>query len=74
MVFAGTSVSRGRGRAVVVATGMHTEFGKIAIMLQAVESGRTPLQASLDKLGRAMKVTAMVCPTAPASPSVPVHR
>ena len=59
MVFAGTSVSRGRGRAVVVATGMHTEFGKIAIMLQAVESGRTPLQASLDKLGRLLTKSAL---------------
>ena len=60
MVFAGTSVSRGRGRAIVVATGIHTEFGKIAKMLQTVESGRTPLQISLDKLGRALTNSALV--------------
>ncbi|KAB2891683.1 MAG: cation-translocating P-type ATPase [Desulfobulbaceae bacterium] len=60
MVFAGTSVSRGRGRAIVVATGIHTEFGKIARMLQTVESGRTPLQISLDKLGRTLTNSALV--------------
>ncbi|MGB5231123.1 MAG: cation-transporting P-type ATPase, partial [Desulfoprunum sp.] len=37
MVYAGTSISRGRGRAVVVATGMRTEFGRIARMLQTVD-------------------------------------
>ena len=42
--FAGTSVTYGRGRAVVVATGMNTEFGKIARMLQGVKQSRTPLQ------------------------------
>ncbi len=51
MGFAGTVVTYGRGRAVVVATGMNTEFGKIAKMLQTVQSGRTPLQENLDKVG-----------------------
>jgi P-type Ca2+ transporter type 2C len=37
--------------ALVVATGMQTEFGKIAQMLQTVETGKTPLQQNLDKVG-----------------------
>lgn len=49
--FAGTAVTYGRGRAVVVATGMQTEFGKIAQLLQTVEIGRTPLQENLDRVG-----------------------
>jgi Ca2+-transporting ATPase len=51
MAYAGTSVSYGRGRAVVVATGMSTEFGKTAELLEAVETSRTPLQENLDKIG-----------------------
>jgi Ca2+-transporting ATPase len=59
MVFAGTSVTRGRGRAIVVATGMHTEFGRIARLLQTVDTGRTPLQVSLDDLGRILANSAL---------------
>jgi Ca2+-transporting ATPase len=51
MVYAGTAVTYGRGRALVAATAMQTEFGKIAQLLQTVETGRTPLQHNLDKVG-----------------------
>jgi Ca2+-transporting ATPase len=60
MVFAGTIATYGRGRAVVVGTGMNTEFGRIAQMLQSVETGETPLQQNLDKVGRVLAVAAVV--------------
>lgn len=60
MVFAGTSVSYGRATAVASATGMATEFGKIARMLQQVESERTPLQKNLDKVGAMLARAAIV--------------
>jgi Ca2+-transporting ATPase len=60
MAYAGTTASYGRGRGVVVATGMQTEFGKIAQMLQTVEVGRTPLQQNLDRVGRVLAWVAVV--------------
>ena len=54
MAFAGTAVTYGRGRAIVVATGMATEFGKIARMLEDVETVKTPLQANLDRIGKSL--------------------
>lgn len=60
MVYGGTAATYGRGRAVVTATGMNTEFGKIARMLQSVESGRTPLQENLDKVGHMLARAAFV--------------
>ncbi|MCU0287803.1 MAG: cation-translocating P-type ATPase [Acidobacteria bacterium] len=60
MIFAGTAPTYGRGRGVVVTTGMDTEFGKIAGMLQTVETGRTPLQKNLDKVGRILAWAALV--------------
>ncbi|MBN1218174.1 MAG: cation-translocating P-type ATPase [Anaerolineae bacterium] len=60
MAYAGTAVTYGRGRAVVVATGMQTEFGRIAQMLQTVESGRTPLQENLDRVGVILARAALV--------------
>jgi Ca2+-transporting ATPase len=52
MAFMGTAAVYGRGIAVVTATGMATEFGKIATMLQEVKKEQTPLQINLDKLGK----------------------
>ena len=60
MLYAGTAATYGRGRAVVVETGMKTEFGKIAQLLQTVETGETPLQQNLDKVGHALARAAMV--------------
>jgi len=60
LVYAGTAVTYGRGRALVTATGMNTEFGKIAKMLQDVESGKTPLQQNLDKVGTVLARAALV--------------
>ncbi len=60
MVFAGTAATYGRGRAVAVETGMNTELGKIAGMLQAVETGKTPLQVNLDKVGHMLARAALV--------------
>ena len=60
MVYAGTAVTYGRGRAVVVATGMATEFGKIARMLESVETSKTPLQENLDRVGKTLARAAFV--------------
>jgi P-type Ca2+ transporter type 2C len=60
MVYSGTAVTYGRGTAVVVATGMNTEFGKITGMLQSVEAGQTPLQENLDRVGKTLAKAALV--------------
>ena len=52
--FMGTTVAYGRGRGLVVATGMHTQLGLIADMLQNVEQEETPLQQRLDELGKVL--------------------
>ncbi len=63
MAFMGTTVTYGRGIAVVVATGMSTELGKIASMLQGVPEGWTPLQTRLDRLGRVLALVAIAVST-----------
>ena len=59
MVFRGTAAVYGRGVAAVTATGMGTELGRIAELIQEVEDEKTPLQRRLDQLGRVL-VTAAI--------------
>jgi Ca2+-transporting ATPase len=56
MVFSGTAVASGRGRAIVTATGPATQIGKIAGSLQATKDVETPLQKELDKVGKLLGV------------------
>ena len=60
MAYAGTAVTYGRGKAVVVATGMTTEFGRTAEMLQSVTAAKTPLQENLDRVGATLARAALV--------------
>lgn len=62
MTFAGTVVAYGRGRGVVVSTGMSTQIGRIAEMIQTYEEEETPLQRRLNHLGRVLGyATLVVC-------------
>src|SRR5690606_11724407 len=54
MVFSGTAAAYGRGLAVVTATGMASEMGRIAGMLESAEEENTPLQDELDRVGRTL--------------------
>lgn len=54
MVYLGTVVARGKARAVVVATGVDTELGKVANLVKEVESVKTPLQEQLARFGKMM--------------------
>ena len=60
MVFSGTAIAYGRGSALVVATGMETEFGGIARMLESIERAKTPLQLSLDRVAMILARAALV--------------
>lgn len=60
MVFRGCTVVNGRARAVVTATGMHTEMGKIAQLLNESQAQKTPLQKRLNQLGKRISLIALV--------------
>ncbi|MCJ7574865.1 cation-translocating P-type ATPase [Candidatus Bathyarchaeota archaeon] len=62
MVFMGTHITYGRGKAVVTGTGMKTEFGKIAEMMQSVEEEQTPLQQKLESFAKRLgKIIIGIC-------------
>ena len=59
-VFMATHVIYGRGRAVITSTGMQTEFGKIAEMVQAVEEEETPLKQKLERFAKVLGIIIVV--------------
>ena len=59
-VFSSTLINYGRGSGIVVATGMNTEIGRIAGLLQSVEEEQTPLQERLNQLGKTLGIAALV--------------
>ncbi|SPD73104.1 Calcium-transporting ATPase [uncultured Desulfobacterium sp.] len=62
MVFTGTTVTYGRGRAVVTSTGMVTEFGKIAKEVSAVVTEKTPLEKRTEEIGKWIgMISLMIC-------------
>jgi P-type Ca2+ transporter type 2C len=61
LVFMGTSVASGTGRAVVFATGLKTEFGKIYSLTAGVSDDKSPLMKEIDRMARTVSIIAMVC-------------
>ncbi len=60
MVFGGTVITSGRGRAGVIATGMETEFGQIARLLAEVKEEKTPLEVRMDTIGKVITIICLV--------------
>ncbi|MBL8179367.1 MAG: cation-translocating P-type ATPase [Bryobacterales bacterium] len=59
MAYMGTFITAGRGAAVVTGTGMRSELGRIATMIQTVDRGQTPLQRRLEHLGKGLAIAAL---------------
>src|SRR3989441_6333857 len=70
MAFMGTAVDGGRGKAVIVETGMATQLGKIAGLVQQETKEETPLQRQLDRLGRQSGIAGLLA----AGPTVVIDR
>lgn len=60
LAFSSCNVVYGRGKGIVIATGMNTEVGKIAAMIQSTPDQQTPLQQKLDKLGKQLGIAALI--------------
>ena len=60
MIFSGTAATYGRGRAVVTATGMQSQMGRIAGMLREAPDETTPLQRELDRVGKVLGIVVLV--------------
>ncbi len=60
MAFSSGTVTYGRGRGLVIATGMKTEIGKIAEMIQQTEDTETPMKVQLEKLGKTLGIAALI--------------
>ncbi len=60
MLFSSSLITYGRGKGIIVETGMNTEVGKIATMLDSTEENTTPLQDKLNKLGKTLGIAALV--------------
>lgn len=60
MVYSGTLVTYGRATVLVTATGMQTEMGKIADLMNATQERKTPLQVSLDDFGKKLAIVIMI--------------
>ncbi|MCX6372269.1 MAG: HAD-IC family P-type ATPase, partial [Actinobacteria bacterium] len=61
LVFMGTSVASGTGRAVVFATGLKTEFGRIYSLTAGVAEEKSPLMREIDRMAQTVSIIAMVC-------------
>jgi magnesium-transporting ATPase (P-type) len=61
LVFMGTSVSSGTGRAVVFATGLETQFGRIYSLTAGVADDKSPLMKEIDRMARTVSIIALVC-------------
>jgi len=61
LVFMGTTVAAGTGRAIVFNTGLHTEFGRIFSLTAGVSEEKSPLQREIDRMARTVSMIALAC-------------